>query len=520
MTQRPRRTRSRALVGIGLVVLLGAGLGAYFGIRGVEGAGSAPSGGQPAARTDAAMAYDAADGTVVLFGGQGRSRSLSDTWTWNGSAWSEAHPKTSPPALSGAQMTYDPVSHDVLLVGGQHLTGSPLGGVACASSGSSGSGSSSSVSGSTGWIPPAGAQPADAPAPGGNVSVPLIATGCGFSDSANTATWLWNGSDWTKAAGTTPPIGFGEWSLATDPVSGKAVLLAGDTLVAQPDSPIAEPAIACPMQANDTNGATGTPCPVFPIQRPNQSWVWTGHAWQVIKSTPSTTAVGFFGSRVIADAVTGHLAMFGNAFLPVTASPCPTCRTSVPIANDAPQCCTGSISVWTGTTWKQTKPYTSGPMLSNAIFVGDPSTHSDLALTTNGQTWSWTGVWTRLHPGTTPTSLDGSAFAYDSTTGQVVVFGGIGLNGRANGLYDQTWTWDGSDWSLRGGSTAPAVTIPVPSPVSVPPVLPCPTLPASPSKVPQPQYACAGPAPGSSGGGSGSASGASGSASSTGVFAP
>ena len=150
-------------------------------------------------------------------------------------------------------------------------------------------------------------------------------------------------------------------------------------------------------------------------------------------------------------------------------------------------------------------------MLSNAIFVGDPSTHSDVALTTNGQTWSWTGVWTRLHPGTAPTSLDGSAFAYDATTGQVVVFGGIGLNGRANGLYDQTWTWDGSDWSLRGGSTAPAVTIPVPSPVSVPPVLPCPTLPASPSKVPQPQYACAGSVPSSTGGGSGSATGASGS---------
>ena len=53
------------------------------------------------------------------------------------------------------------------------------------------------------------------------------------------------------------------------------------------------------------------------------------------------------------------------------------------------------------------------------------------------------------------------------------MFGGIGLTGRASGLYNQTWTWDGTDWSLRGGSTAPAVLIPVPSPVSVPPVLPC-----------------------------------------------
>ena len=33
------------------------------------------------------MAYDAADGTLVLFGGEGRSGSLGDTWTWDGSAW-------------------------------------------------------------------------------------------------------------------------------------------------------------------------------------------------------------------------------------------------------------------------------------------------------------------------------------------------------------------------------------------------------------------------------------------------
>jgi hypothetical protein len=515
MTPRSRRTRSKALAGIGLVALLGAGLGAFFGIRGVEGAGSAPSGGQPPARSNAAMAYDPADGTVVLFGGQARSGSLRDTWTWNGSAWSEAHPATSPPALSGAQMTYDPVSHDVLLVGGQRVTVAPLGGVVCASSGSSGS----SSSGSTGWIPPAVAQPADAPVPDGSLSIPLISTGCGFSDAANTATWLWNGSDWSKAAGTTPAIGFGEWNLATDPVSGKALLLADETLVAQPDSPIAEPAIACPMQTNVTNGATTTsPCPVFPVQRPDQSWMWTGHAWQVIKGTPSTTAVGLFGSRVIADAVSGHLAIFGSAFLPVTGTTCPTCGTAAPIPNDAPACCTGGISVWNGTTWKPAKSYTSGPMLSDGIFVGDASTHSDVALTPNGQTWVWTGAWTRLHPSTTPTALDGSTFAYDAATGQVVVFGGIGLTGHATGLYNQTWTWDGSGWTLRGGSTAPAVSIPLPSPVSVPPVLPCPTLP--PSKLPQPQYACAGSSPGSSGGGSGSATGASGSASSSGVFAP
>ena len=316
-------------------------------------------------------------------------------------------------------------------------------------------------------------------------------------------------------------------------MSGKALLLADQTLVAQPDAPIAEPAIACPMQTTDTNGADAPACPVFPIQNQNQSWMWTGHAWQAIKRAPNTPITDVLGSRVITDVVTGQLAIFGNEFLPVIGTTCPTCTTGAPVPNDAPACCTGSVSVWTGTAWKQAKTYSSGPLLSNGIFAGDPAAHSDVALTPSGQTWIWTGVWTREHPSATPTARDGSAFAYDASSGQVVVFGGIGLTGHASGLYNQTWTWNGTDWSLRGGSTAPAVSIPVPSPVSVPPVLPCPTYP--PSKVPQPQYACAGSAPGSTGsvpgstgGGSGSATGsagsapssASGSVSSTGALAP
>ena len=36
----------------------------------------------PAARTGAAMAYDAATGTAVLFGGVAGAKTFSDTWTW------------------------------------------------------------------------------------------------------------------------------------------------------------------------------------------------------------------------------------------------------------------------------------------------------------------------------------------------------------------------------------------------------------------------------------------------------
>jgi hypothetical protein len=38
------------------------------------------------------MAYDAAAGTVVMFGGDGLNGALNDTWTWNGSDWTQQTP--------------------------------------------------------------------------------------------------------------------------------------------------------------------------------------------------------------------------------------------------------------------------------------------------------------------------------------------------------------------------------------------------------------------------------------------
>jgi hypothetical protein len=51
------------------------------------------------ARDQHAMAYDAARGQVVLFGGVGYSGTLNDTWVWDGTNWVE---KTRPHVLQGA----------------------------------------------------------------------------------------------------------------------------------------------------------------------------------------------------------------------------------------------------------------------------------------------------------------------------------------------------------------------------------------------------------------------------------
>jgi hypothetical protein len=69
----------------------------------------------PPPRTSAGMAYDAATQTVVLFGGQstvhgsdGGLAPMGDTWTWDGSTWTNAHPRASPSATVGPLLADDP----------------------------------------------------------------------------------------------------------------------------------------------------------------------------------------------------------------------------------------------------------------------------------------------------------------------------------------------------------------------------------------------------------------------------
>ncbi|MGA8633346.1 MAG: hypothetical protein WB805_00650 [Candidatus Dormiibacterota bacterium] len=513
---------SRPLVGLASVAVVGAGMGAFFGIRAVQGAGSAPSGGQPPARTEAAMAYDPANGTVVLFGGQSRFNTLHDTWIWNGSGWSQPHPRTAPPPLSGAQMTYDPVSHDVLLIGDPQFES--VGPIAC--SAGSGTASSGSVGSNTTVVPPVGAIPADAPLPSptgnaghGTVGTPPI---CATVVSQGPATWLWNGSDWSKASATPPSIGFGNSALATDPVSGRVVLLPRGPF-AVPALGAAEPAIACPIQNPASHPVRPTcPWPFAPIA----AWTWNGHQWKTMATSVNTQSFELFNSSIVDDAVSGKLATFsgGNVAQPVPAPlPCTTCL-GVPNGLQPSAAATGSEAVWTGTTWRQVITYSGGPAMPGAALVGDPATHSDIALSGNGQTWIWTGVWTRAHPGTTPPLVSAAAAVFDAATGQVVVFGGAGTTSHQAGLYNQTWTWDGSSWTQRGGSAGISVVIPEPSPVSIPP---CP--PVNPAAKPaqgaqtsaaQPAVACPGGIAGSIGGASGSAGSVTGVTTGSGAVAP
>lgn len=76
---------------------------------------------QPAGRDLHAMAFDTAYGYVLLFGGQSSTCTFSqcsDTWTWNGSSWTQQQPSTTPQSRYGHQLAYDSVHQQVVMFGG------------------------------------------------------------------------------------------------------------------------------------------------------------------------------------------------------------------------------------------------------------------------------------------------------------------------------------------------------------------------------------------------------------------
>ncbi|MGO9151540.1 MAG: kelch repeat-containing protein [Acidimicrobiales bacterium] len=73
----------------------------------------------PPARAESAMAYDAADGYTVLFGGESPSgAALGDTWVFNNGKWSQISPSKSPSPRWGEAMTYDAADGYTVLFGG------------------------------------------------------------------------------------------------------------------------------------------------------------------------------------------------------------------------------------------------------------------------------------------------------------------------------------------------------------------------------------------------------------------
>src|SRR5262249_19673244 len=81
----------------------------------------------PPAHAYHALAYDAARGETVLFGGYAANSVVSDIWGWDGTTWTEPAPPSGPAARVAHAMAYDEARARIVLFGGTPFAASDIG---------------------------------------------------------------------------------------------------------------------------------------------------------------------------------------------------------------------------------------------------------------------------------------------------------------------------------------------------------------------------------------------------------
>jgi sugar lactone lactonase YvrE len=224
----------------------------------------------PPARFDAVMAYDAAIGQVVLFGGINLAGTvMNDTWAWNGTAWTQQSPSNSPQMRNGASMAYDAATGQLVLFGGRN--------------GDQNIETDTWTYDGTTWTQ---RSPTNSP-PGRFYASMAYASASGqvvlfggldFYNDIYGDTWTWDGTTWTQHNLANSPQPRYWAAMASDP-SGKVVLFSGD------------------LNYRPLIGDT---------------WVFDGTTWgQQFPSAPVPLAT--YDTGMANDDAAGQLVMFGGA---------------------------------------------------------------------------------------------------------------------------------------------------------------------------------------------------------------
>lgn len=207
---------------------------------------------KPQVRQFASMAYDPNLKKTVLFGGYNNNDFRNDTWTWDGTAWTElkVDKKNRPPNRGQMAFWFDPLQNKIILYGGI-----------------------------------------------GRGSVNDFVTR--YSDM-----WSFNGTGWTKLSVTDTPGGRFGPQVAVNPVTGKTLLFGGLRVEVRSDDPKGE--ALRQFFANDTWEWDGTasrwtrletdPATPEPDVRENGSLAWDPVASKLILF--GGYAEGFYRSDV------------------------------------------------------------------------------------------------------------------------------------------------------------------------------------------------------------------------------
>ena len=115
-------------------------------------------------------------------------------------------------------------------------------------------------------------------------------------------------------------------------------------------------------------------------------------------------------------------------------------------------------------TWEQLSPVTSPSARILASMAYDSGTGQLVLFGGNdngdilGDTWTWNGTtWTKQSPATSPSDRYDAPMAYDTATGQLVLFGGTLATSPPES--NDTWTWNGTTWAQQVPATSPPARV-------------------------------------------------------------
>lgn len=176
---------------------------------------------------------------------------------------------------------------------------------------------------------------------------------------------------------------------------------------------------------------------------------WFDDTWLYANGTwrqaqPTTVPPARCCHSLAFDLVRGRVVMFGGA--------------------DASNADINDTWEWDGANWTQMQPTNAPSPRRQPRMAFDPTRGTVLLFgggtgssgtTVFDDTWAWDGTnWTQLSPRTTPPARWSHALVTDWIRAEMVMFGGAQRAGT--GLLDDTWLWDGNDWRLATTTFGPS----------------------------------------------------------------
>lgn len=445
--------------------------------------------GGPSARAGFGMAYDAAMGAIVMFGGctSGQYWNYScdvtnQTWSFSNGNWTQLDPTLSPSGRVNPAMAYDPETGDILLFGGG--SGTPY--YLSYNDTWQFNGTSWSQL-STNLTPPPsdfGAVMAYDSAVGGIVMFDSgeVYHGGPFLNDV----WVFAGGQWSLASHGTGPSPRSAVSFTYDPGLGAAVLFGGNQCQNATG--------LCPnlgdtwtyasgTWTNVSNGSLPSPSPRNGAEFAydpalnasllfsghdgfayyNDSWTYSAGGWTELSST-SVGPAAADGAGLVYDSATRQMVFFGgydaddtqfngsqfffDQTWTLSGVPTPVAQPWSPVNS------TGTPSARAG----------FGMVYDPAIgavvmFGGCTSGHYwNYSCNATNETWTYAhGVWTQLAPAVSPSARVQPAMTYDPATGDVLLFGGA--SGDPSYLvYNDTWEFNGTAWTQLAPTLSPAAS--------------------------------------------------------------